>query len=110
MNATVDCFGILEIYHPEFADEFRNWRDKPAKEIINGLRARFFVSFFRPAELQDHDVVLWQDPNGRVHLSVYQGFMFHIIDRNGLEKTIPLTLGERRFRLRPTHIVRETTP
>ena len=103
----IDCFKVLELDHPQFVDEFRSWKDRPVNQVIDGLRARFFVAEFRPADLQEKDVVLWLDPNGRVHLSVFRNWLFHIIGRDGHEKAIPLTITPQRLTLRPAFIVRE---
>lgn len=103
----IDCFKILKTDHPRFVDEFRAWKDRPADQVIDGLRARFFVAEFRPAGLREKDVVLWRDPNGRLHLSVFRENLFHIIGRDGQVRHLPLTISSRQAPMRPVCIVRE---
>ncbi|MBF0415590.1 MAG: hypothetical protein HQL79_07460 [Magnetococcales bacterium] len=108
-----DCLDILVRYHPKVApwvQSFGHWRNQPAKEVMSRLTCVLAVIDYCQAELRNNDVVLWLDLNDRLHVSVYREFMFHIIDRNGTERKIPLTAGSRGLRLRPIHIIRETQP
>lgn len=107
MGMTGDCFQILKICHPHLVDEFRAWRYLSIGEVIDRLRPRFFVDGFTPAGVRDMDCVLWADPIGKAHLSVYEKRQFHMIGKDGTMKRVHLTARWQRTTLRPAHIVRE---
>ncbi|MBF0139789.1 MAG: hypothetical protein HQL74_05865 [Magnetococcales bacterium] len=105
-----DCFQILAAWHPGFVETFRDLQHVHVSEVVARLRMQFFVAEFFPAGLRDRDVVLWLDPNGKVHLSVYGGSRFTIIGKDGDQKIIHLRARWQRTGLRPAYIVREKTP
>lgn len=71
------------------------------------LSRQFFTVPFDLATVAERDVVLWRDPNGKVHLSTHECRMFCMIGRDGRVKRIPLRPEYKRLRLRPFLIVRE---
>ncbi|MBF0602929.1 MAG: hypothetical protein HQL07_04455 [Nitrospirae bacterium] len=107
---TGDCFQILATWHPTFVDAFRGLQHVPVSDVVARLRMQFSVTDFFLAGVRDRDVVLWLDPNGKVHLSIYSQSRFTIIGKDGAEKTIHLRARWQRTALRPAYIVRNKTP
>lgn len=106
---TGDCFQILATWHPAFVDAFRGLQHVPVSDVVARLRGQFFVTEFFLSEVRDRDVVLWLDPNGKAHLSVYEKNRFTIIGKDGAEKILHLRARWQRTALRPAYIVREKT-